>query len=240
MRSIIFDLDDTLYSERRFVLSGFAAVARYLERQLGVPRGDSFRVLAGELRHGRRSRALQAVCTEFGLAEEIVPRLINVIRTHRPRLRLPAANARLLASLRPGWRIAVLTNGLPALQARKIRALGLAPLVDHVVFACEHSAHGKPDKAPFIETLHRLGAEPHETVLVGDDPWCDIAGARRVGLRTIRLQARRRRKGVVAVAEADVVIGTLSEVARAADRLVPQEKCPRADWTVDTEYGRAV
>lgn len=239
MRSIVFDLDDTLYPERRFVLSGFAAVARHLEKQLGVPRRESFRALLGALRQGRRSWALQALCDELGVAEAMVPRLVSVIRTHRPHLRLPVASAALLAALRPKWQIAVLTNGLPAVQARKIRALGLAPLVDHVVFACEHSAHGKPDKAPFMETLHRLRAEAHETVLVGDDPWCDIAGARRVGLRTIRLEGRLRRRDVLPVAEADVVVGSLREVAAAAERLVPQEKCAPADWTVETGCVRA-
>jgi hypothetical protein len=41
-------------------------------------------------------------------------------------------------ALRPTWRLGVLTNGVPAIQARKVAALGLGAVVE-VVFA---SAHG--------------------------------------------------------------------------------------------------
>lgn len=33
---IVFDLDDTLYPERQFALSGFRAAARWAEREFGV------------------------------------------------------------------------------------------------------------------------------------------------------------------------------------------------------------
>ncbi len=228
-RAIVFDLDNTLYPERRFVLSGFAAVSRHLERQMGVPRCRSFRVLGMALRRGHRGTALQALCAELGLPDEMIPRLVDVIRTHRPRLRLPADSARVLMALRREWRIAVLTNGLPPVQARKVRALGLAPLVDHVVFACEHSPKGKPDKAAFVETLHRLGTEGRETVFVGDDPFCDIAGARRAGLRTIRVGRGPLSAAAAIENEADTVVRLMADVPAAANRLMAQELVLTAD-----------
>ena len=36
-QGIVFDLDDTLYPERDYVLSGFKAVASWAEARLGVP-----------------------------------------------------------------------------------------------------------------------------------------------------------------------------------------------------------
>ncbi len=232
-KAIIFDLDETLYRERRFVLSGFAAVARSLEKQLGFPRDQSFRILVGAMREGQRATALQRLCRTYRLREDIVPRLVDVIRAHRPRLRMPRETRAVLEALRPDWRIAILTNGVPAVQARKVRALGLAPLVEHVVFACEHSETGKPDRTVFMEALHRLGTHEAETVFVGDDPWCDIAGARRVGLPTIRIH----RGGpviapVAPASEADVVVRRLDEVPAAATRLVIQAQANPADYAV--------
>lgn len=232
-RAIIFDLDDTLYRERRFVLSGFAAVARALEKQLGVPRDESFRLLARAMREGHRATALQRLCRTYRLREDIVPRLVDVIRAHRPRLRLPRETRAVLEALRADWRIAILTNGVPAVQARKVRALGLAPLVEHVVFACEYSAEGKPDRTVFMEALHRLGTPEAETVFVGDDPWCDIAGARRVGLPTIRIhRAGRDGAPVSPQNEADVVVRRLAEVPAAAARLLVQAQAKPADYAV--------
>ncbi len=37
MKSIIFDLDDTLYPEEQYVLSGFKAVAVWAEAELSIP-----------------------------------------------------------------------------------------------------------------------------------------------------------------------------------------------------------
>ena len=38
LEAVVFDLDDTLYPERSYVLSGFSAVADWAERTLAIPR----------------------------------------------------------------------------------------------------------------------------------------------------------------------------------------------------------
>ncbi len=222
-KALIIDLDDTLYPERRFLLSGFAAVAEEVERLFEVPRGDAFRTLVRALRTGHRRMALQALCATFDLDPVIVPELVDVIRGHRPRLQLRRDARRLLMRMRrAGWRIGVLTNGLPRVQARKIAALGLAPLLDHVVYACEHGdGRGKPDAAAFHAVTARLGVEPERCVFAGDDPWCDVAGARRAGLWSIRVRRGRFAHADVSDAcEADLVVSTLSEIPDAAEALV--------------------
>jgi putative hydrolase of the HAD superfamily len=42
LRAVIFDLDDILYPERAYVLSGFHAVAAWAEEQLKIPRRLGF------------------------------------------------------------------------------------------------------------------------------------------------------------------------------------------------------
>ena len=63
-RAVVFDLDDTLYPYRRFVLSGFAAVAAHLAARraasiarVGVPRAGA------RLARPARGREIQ-VCLE--------------------------------------------------------------------------------------------------------------------------------------------------------------------------------
>ncbi len=187
-RAIIFDMDDTLYRERRFVLSGFSAVARRLCATRGLDAHDVFGSLANAMRTGRRRVALQLLCERFELPTALVGELVNVIRSHRPRLKLPRTTRDVLTALRPAWRLGILTNGLPAIQARKVEALGLRPLVDEVIFATEHGqGTGKPDQVPFQTITARLDVSPDCCVFVGDDPRCDIDGAKRAGMWSVRL-----------------------------------------------------
>jgi putative hydrolase of the HAD superfamily len=106
-------------------------------------------------------------------------------------MQLPHVSLRTLDTLhRDGWRLGILTNGRPFVQARKIAALGVGGLVDAVVFASEHgSGVGKPEREPFLEIAQRLHVPPSRAVMVGNDERCDIAGAIGAGLRAIHCTA---------------------------------------------------
>ncbi len=217
-RAVFFDLDDTLYPRRRFVLSGFAAVARHLDRQYRSGAPAVYRVLVDAYRRGSTGRELQACLSHFDLPEALLPGLVAIMRSHRPSLRLPAPSRRTLRVLRAEWRIGIVTNGLPATQANKIRALGLLPFVDDVVYATEHGTkQGKPDTAPFVAALAHLAVEPHQAVFVGDDEVCDVGGARAVGLRTVRVHP----PGTADVSSAaDLTVHSVAEVPGVIDTLV--------------------
>jgi len=221
MRAVILDLDDTLYPERRFLISGFAAVAGEVERTAGVPACTAFRALVRSVRRGGRGRAFQDLCAVCGIDAGLVPTLVEAYRDHSPRLRLPRSARELLHGLRPDFRVAILTNGLPAVQRRKVTALGLEALVDSVVYAHETGA-GKPDLAAFARALAALDVPRHRAVMVGNDPECDIAGARAAGLRTIRV--RRAIDEIVPAGgdEADATVDGLQDVRAEAVRLLQE------------------
>lgn len=219
--AVIFDLDDTLYRERRYALSGFAAVSHELQVRHGIPAGDAFRTLASACRGGRRQAAFQELCERFGLDFREVPRLVHLMRMHTPRLRLTRAARDVLTTVRKAQPVAILTNGLPNVQVRKIAALGIEPLVDAVIYATEHgNGAGKPDPAPFLAVCARLGVHPRECVFVGNDPIRDVAGARAVGMRTIRLEtpeaaAAARTAGALPEPDADLVVRGIAAVPAA-------------------------
>ena len=216
-RAVVFDLDDTLYPVRSFVLSGFAAVAREVAGSLGV---SPSRVLH-TLRFARRGCEFQQLCERLKLPMSDAARYVETVRRHTPHIRLPPETARVLAALRHGWRLGVLTNGVPAIQRRKVEALGLAGLVDTIVFAAECGDRtGKPDPAAFVAVLDQLGTSPERSVFVGDDPEADIAGARRAGMRTIHLAPRRRRSSGEPEIRSDARVSTLRSVPQIVERMV--------------------
>jgi putative hydrolase of the HAD superfamily len=65
-----------------------------------------------------------------------------------------------------------------------LAGLDLADALDAVVLPSESRA-AKPDPAPLLLALARLGCEPAAGVFVGDDPERDLAPARRLGLHAV-------------------------------------------------------
>lgn len=218
-RAVVFDLDDTLYPLRDFVQSGFGAVAAHVGAATGVDPALALHVMASASARDR-GRELQALAEWAGLPADAVPGLVAIIRRHVPALRLPELSRAVLRLLRRDWRLGIVTNGRPDIQERKIRALGLAPLVDVVVYADALGAGcAKPAAAPFLEIGRRLGVAPGDTVFVGNDPATDIAGAYAVGMHTIHLIASDSVCGTAPMA--DAAVASLADVPAAAGRLRP-------------------
>ena len=218
--AIVFDLDDTLYPYRAFLRSGFVALARRLAEEQGLPVNRVVRTLS-KARSTNRGREVQTLCRTLGLPVRQAGRLVEMIREHTPALSLPRASARVLRRLRPEWKVAILTNGTPRIQQRKIAALGLAPLVDAVLFATKYgNGRGKPSRAPFEAVLARLGASPATTVFVGNDVRADMSGARRAGMHTIHLTAHDRGLKNCAAPQCGIHLDRMANVPRAASRLL--------------------
>lgn len=190
--AVVFDLDDTLYRERRFALGGYAAVAHHVARRTGIPAATLYRFLASRFRRHGREGLLQALCAAFALPARDIPSLVDVLRAHRPRLTLPRRSRDVLVALRAhGHRLGIVTNGLPEIQARKVAALGIEALVDTVVYAQHHAPDGKPAPVCFAVARERLDVEAAHTVFVGDHPVKDIDGATAAGLHAIWLPGAR-------------------------------------------------
>jgi putative hydrolase of the HAD superfamily len=190
-RAVIFDLDDTLYPYRRFRLSGFLTVARHLSSCAGIDVRLGLASLARASRGRDRGRELQACLAQHDLPATWLPELIEVLRYHDPSITLPSSSRRTLRALRDdGWRVGVLTNGPKSIQAGKVAALGLAPLVDVVGYATAiGSGGGKPDPDAFAWMARMLAVPASRSVFVGDDEHCDIQGAAAAGMVPVRCTA---------------------------------------------------
>src|ERR1700750_263267 len=95
-RAILFDLDDTLYPRRRFVLSGFRAVATCGQQSTGMDACRVFDLLSRLSRGTAAGRELQICLERLRLPGITVSELVDVIRTHPPAIRLPLESRRTL------------------------------------------------------------------------------------------------------------------------------------------------
>jgi FMN phosphatase YigB (HAD superfamily) len=188
----IFDMDDTLFPERDFVLSGFRAVA--------VKVYDDFQLdIEGELReafiHGMRGDLFTRALRRAGIPveEHYVKSLVNVYRTHLPEIRPYLDVIPMLTHLKErGARVALMTDGWHQVQERKLTALGIASFFDEIVFtdSIRGTSSWKPAADGFLQCLRSLHLDAPGCVFVGDNPAKDFVGARRLGITTVRIQRR--------------------------------------------------
>lgn len=212
-RAVLFDLDDTLYPLQQFLMSGFRAVAAHVQETWGHGHATVLGVLTAAY-GSDRGHEVDVLAEELALPDGAIATLVAVIQSHRPALRLSAQARTVLAALRQAsWRLGLVTNGRADIQARKIAALGLTPLLDAVVVAAEHgSGRGKPEAAPFLAACDALGVSPAQAVFVGDDLACDVAGAHAVGMATIWLPTSVSARPDAAAAFADLMLPSLAGV----------------------------
>ena len=91
--------------------------------------------------------------------------------------------AGVLAQLKDsGFRLAILSNGTPAMLAAATRAAGIGAAFD-AVLSVEQVRIYKPHATVYALVERHLGAKPPQTLFVSSNGW-DIAGAARFGLRT--------------------------------------------------------
>lgn len=124
---------------------------------------------------------------------------------------VPGAEAALNAALASDRRVGLVTNGGRDTQTTKLEALGVRECFDVCVFSTG-DVPAKPQPEPFERALDALGADPSESVMVGDRLGADVAGAERLGVGTVWY---RRDGGVPGPTDPtpDRVVDSMAEVA---------------------------
>jgi putative hydrolase of the HAD superfamily len=216
-RVVVFDLDDTLYLERDFVRSGFAAVGRWLEAHYGV---NDFEAYAWDLfLAGGRGDVFDRTLPQIGLEPqpELLRRLVGVYRQHPPTIRLEPTATELLSALSGRCALAVLTDGHHDTQARKIAALGLEARCRLIVCTDQWGReHWKPSPRGFLHIQRALEAPPERCIYIGDNPAKDFRAPRALGWRTLRVRHALGEHACAAAAsaldDADRTVSSLAEV----------------------------
>lgn len=91
---------------------------------------------------------------------------------------------RSVRAARPHRRLGMITNGPADVQSAKIDLLGLRPFFDFCLISGEFG-FWKPDRAIFQEALGLGRTEADLSVMIGDSPEHDMAGAEATGIPTI-------------------------------------------------------
>ena len=129
-------------------------------------------------------------CSE-GQAQELAPQVYQRMQAeYQPVDHVPADAWETLRALQAaGFRLGVASNRRTP-YAEQITALGLAPYFEFTLAAGEISSW-KPEPAIFLHAVGLLGAQPDQTMYVGDNYYADILGAQDAGLHPVLLDPER-------------------------------------------------
>jgi len=185
--AVVFDLDDTLYLERDYVQSGFAAAGAWLQRARGIEGLE--REASRLFRNGQRHRIFDSALIELGIqpANDLVSRLVHAYRSHYPSIRLEPDACAFIRSHNPGC-LAIVTDGWALAQRRKVSALGLRQSGIETIIYTDDWGRGfwKPHHRAFECVEHSM---PHCSAFlyVADNPAKDFFAPRQRGWLTVQL-----------------------------------------------------
>lgn len=189
-RAIVFDLDDTLHSERAYAFSGFAAVAGEFEQELGSAAQLEARMRA-LFATSDRGRIFDVIIDETGHHDTpgLLKRMIEAYRTHAPSITLHADADAALTALRATCKLALITDGYSPSQHAKIDALNIRSRLDLLIVTDDWGrAFWKPHPRAFEEVQTYLNVAPERCTYVADNPAKDFFAPNALGWKTVRIE----------------------------------------------------
>jgi putative hydrolase of the HAD superfamily len=195
IKTVVFDLDDTLYDEIDYCRSGFASVAEFIlyrassiEHQASA--NEIFTALWRQFEGGNRIETFNTTLDELGIDYDdgLVQELIKVYRNHVPRIALPDDSRDILVELADKYILALLTDGFLPAQQLKVQALGIEKYFKCIIYTEQLGRNcWKPSPVGFEKLLQTLNVRAETTAYVADNEEKDFIGPNKLGILTIQL-----------------------------------------------------
>ncbi|MCI9008927.1 MAG: HAD family hydrolase [Lachnospiraceae bacterium] len=198
IKTVIFDVDNTLYSYTEAHKEAFKALTAYAEEKLGLSQED-FEKLHQDTEKELRAymgnvAALHNRCIRYQVMLErrgipLYPHVLKMNDLYWNRL-LEAAEPSdgaldtIKALKGQGIRIGIGTDMTARVQFLKLETLGILPYVDFLVSSEEAGAE-KPEQAFFARCVEKAGCGADECFFVGDNLTKDVLGAVDAGLHGV-------------------------------------------------------
>ncbi len=199
-RAVIFDLDDTLISEKEYAASGYRAVADAItggdpalssicaeEIFTSEELTERFISLAEESSKEVFNRFLRSIGADDN--RENVMAMVKVYREHKPVIHYHSDVESTLKGLRQkGFLLGILSDGYAVTQRNKVDALNAEKDFDVLILTDEMGRDAwKPSPKGFQKIQDILGISVSDMLYVGDNPEKDFYISHECGIPTARI-----------------------------------------------------
>ena len=181
VQAVIFDLDDTLYTEKDYVRSGYRAVAAGFPQvgNMAEKLWDAFE---------RKQPAIDVVLEAEGLANaENKAKALQLYRHQVPDISLSPCVLDLLQRLAQCKKLGLITDGRPEGQWAKVEALGIRKYFKKIIVTDELGGpeFRKPNETAFQLMQQALDVPFEKMVYIGDNITKDFLAPQALGMQAI-------------------------------------------------------
>lgn len=182
---VIFDLDDTLYSEKEYVKSGYRKIGEYLI--------DIANVYERLMRYFKEDKfAIDELIKEEPSLEGRKNELLEIYREQTPNISLyPGVLEMLMRMKNKGIKLGIITDGRVYGQKQKIMALQLGDVFDEIIITDELAGKTdpkifrKPNFISFEIMQQRFQVPFDQMVYIGDNIQKDFIAPSKLGMSTV-------------------------------------------------------
>jgi len=188
MKAVIFDVDNTLYDTKQYFYGGFRKISMYLSEKYKF---DNEKIVKDLIKIWEENTSMYPHIFDDFLKkyniEEDVMKIVRVFNSYDGDLKPYDDVIGLLKTLRDkDYRLGIITDGNVQRQKNKIKKLGVASFFDYILYTKEVGC-SKPSTIPFEKMMKELEVKPDETFYIGDNPVLDFEGAKKTGMKTVRV-----------------------------------------------------
>ncbi|MBE0229282.1 HAD family hydrolase, partial [Thermoanaerobacterium thermosaccharolyticum] len=190
VKAVIFDLDDTLISERQYIDSGYHYIAKLLSNRLNKNEEELYKLLNELLIESPKNvfnRLFDKL--EFCYTNDDILKLVEEYRNHVPAIKFYDDVLPCLEFLKSkGIKVGIITDGYLNTQRRKLNAIKAYNYFDEIIITDEFGREfWKPHPKAFEIMQERLNVEFNEMIYVGDNPEKDFYIGSILPIKTVRI-----------------------------------------------------
>ncbi len=191
IKLVIFDLDDTLISEDKYIRSGYYVVSKYLEDKYKIDSIVSYNKLISFL-ESKEKNTFNKLLDEFNIkySKEDIMKIVGIYRNHIPNICffddvMPTINELKIKKIKLG----IISDGYLETQKRKLEVLKADEIFDYIILTEELGREfWKPHPKAFEMMLEKFSCNPEDVIYVGDNPEKDFYIKNYIPVNTIRIK----------------------------------------------------
>ena len=198
IKTIFFDLDDTLYSFEGSQAKLMAehepirVISEILDQDFQITQ-DDFLFSRKKLQQENEDKSLkysrffwyQTFLQEQGIKDDnLAKEMEDLYWSTMAENIVPSIDTKWTLSQLADYDLFIITNGLEHGQRIRIKALGIDEHFEEII--CSDNSGGlKPNQLVFDYALEIAGCRPEQAIMVGDKPQKDIRGANQAGMISV-------------------------------------------------------
>lgn len=190
IKAIIFDLDDTLISEKEYITSGYRYIAEVLSAKVGADKQVIFDTLMGLFQISPKN-VFNRLLDQFQVSytKDKIVELVEKYRNHMPDIQFYDDVFPCLEQLKEkGIKTGIITDGYISTQRNKLKVLSADKYFDYIIVTEELGReYWKPHPKAFELMKDKLDVEFNEMAYVGDNPEKDFYISSIYPIRTVRV-----------------------------------------------------